>query len=258
MLSETIFACSTDETRLALNGCLVELTDGTLNVVGCDGFRLALTTATNIPVTGRHRHIIPARTVHELLRLLGDDPEKPHRLTVTAGPGLIQFSFGEITLLSKLIEGDYPAYQRILPVENVTAIVPRSELIRSLNRIALVADNAVLSFGKCALHLKSEGKRGLEFLGDASDSLLNPSNHEAQATFSARYLLDILNAIPDESLEIHIGPTGRPALFKPPGRDWRSVLLPVVPEKEKEKAPKKPKATPASAGQSEPQTPESK
>jgi DNA polymerase-3 subunit beta len=235
MLTETVFACSDDETRLVLNGCLVQLESGRLTVAGCNGFQLALSTC-DTPARENQTMIIPAATVRELLRLLGGDPEKPHRLTVTAGVNLAQFSFGEITIVSKLIEGQYPDWRKILPAENLTACLPRTELLRSIGRIALVADQVRLTFSTRSLAITSEGKRGAEYLGEASDSLLTPANHAAEALFSTRYLLDILTAVPDQDLEVHLNPGGR-TLFKTTGRGWRAILSPVPPAKDAAKAP---------------------
>jgi len=238
MLAETAFACSTDEKRYVLNGVLVKLAAGQLHVAGCSGFMLAVSSATLPEGPENFTCIVPSGTAKELLRLLSDDAEKPHRLTVTAGAGQIQFAFGDITIVSKLIEGEYPGYARIIPAEDVTANLSRVELVRSIGRMALVADQVQLAFTRNSLAITSVGKRGNEFIGQASDSLLIPSNHTVQATFSTKYILDILNAIPDAAIELHIKPTGA-SLFKPPGRDWSAVLRPVDPPEAKKAKTKK-------------------
>jgi DNA polymerase-3 subunit beta len=228
MLAETAFACSRDDKRPILNGCFIQLDSGRLHVVGCSGFMLAVSTAAT-DAGAKHKFIVPAATAKELLRLLSDDIEKPHRLTVTAGPNVAQFAFGDITIVSRLIEGEYPKYQTIIPAENLTSSVPRGELVRSIGRMALVADQVKISFTSNTLDISSVGKRGTEFIGEASDSLLNPANHAVAATFSTNYLTDILTAIPDGALELHINATGA-SLFKAPGRDWRAVLASVQTE----------------------------
>jgi hypothetical protein len=85
------------------------------------------------------------------------------------------------------------------------------------------------------------GKKGNELLGDASDKIMVPTWQTVEGVFTTRYLLDILNAIPDTAIELHIKPKGG-SLFKAPGREWRAVLMPVDPAtlKDKVKAAAKP------------------
>ena len=184
--------------------------------------------------------------MRELLRLLPSDTDKPNRLQVAIGENQVQFVFGEITILSKLIEGAYPDWNRIIPPDNNIATLPRAELLRSVERIALVADDIHMEFTGSALYLKSHGKRGNELVGDATDCLLIASNVKpgvpAECVFSTRYLRDALAATADDSLEFHLAPT-RLCLLKAPTRDWRAVIAPV---KKEEKKPAKPAAeTPA-------------
>ena len=243
MLAETMFAASTDETRYVLCGSLLQLGAGRMNVVACDGRRIAVSSI-DCPVAAAAALIVPVKAVKELLRLLGSDVEKPHRLTVRAGASQVLFSFGNLTIVSKLIEGTYPDYTKIIPAEGVVAILPRAELLRCVERIGLVADNVSMDFTKSTLRLTSFGKRAEEFVGDASDSLLIPANRAVESTYSARYLRDILAAIADESVEFHVSANGV-GLFKTPGREWRGVTAPVrkdapkvTPIKPKAEAPK--------------------
>jgi len=144
-----------------------------------------------------------------------------------------------ITILSKLIEGTYPDWNRIIPADNNIATLPRAELLRSVERIALVADDIHMEFTGSALHLKSHGKRGNELVGDATDCLLIASNVKpgvpTECVFSTRYLRDALTATADDSLEFHLAPT-RLCLLKAPTRDWRAVIAPVKKEEKKAKS----------------------
>ena len=245
LLAETSFASSTEEQRFVLCGNLIKLDGAEIHVVACDGRRIAASSIAS-PVKDRADLILPAKTVRELLRLLSSDTDKPNRLQLAIGENQVQFVFGEITILSKLIEGAYPDWNRIIPPDNNIATLPRAEMLRSVERIALVADDIHLEFTGSALHLKSHGKRGNELVGDATDCLLIASNVKpgvpAECVFSTRYLRDALAATADDSLEFHLAPT-RLCLLKAPTRDWRAVIAPV---KKEEKKPAKPAAeTPA-------------
>jgi hypothetical protein len=122
--------------------------------------------------------------------------------------------------------------------------LPRAELLRAVERIALVSDGVTFEFTGAALRLHSAGKRGASMVGEASDSLLIPANIKCpvQCTYSARYVCDTLTAIADDTLEFHLAPTGL-GLFKTPSRDWRAVIAPVKKEKSKGD-PQKPEPKP--------------
>jgi len=251
LLAETAFAASTEEQRFVLCGNLIKLDGAEIHVVACDGRRIAASSIAS-PVKDRADLLLPVKTVRELLRLLPSDTDKPNRLQLAIGENQVQFVFGEITILSKLIEGAYPDWNRIIPPDNNIATLPRAELLRSVERIALVADDIHMEFTGSALHLKSHGKRGNELVGDATDCLLIASNVKpgvpAECVFSTRYLRDALAATADDSLEFHLAPT-RLCLLKAPTRDWRAVIAPVKKEEKKAKpaaeTPAKQAETPA-------------
>lgn len=252
LLAETAFAASTEETRFVLCGNLIKLDGAEIHVVACDGRRIAASSIAS-PVKDRADLLLPVKTVRELLRLLSSDTDKPNRLQVAIGENQVQFVFGEITILSKLIEGTYPDWNRIIPPDNNIATLPRVELLRSVERIALVADDIHMEFTGSALYLKSHGKRGNELVGDATDCLLIASNVKpgvpAECVFSTRYLRDALAATAEDSLEFHLAPT-RLCLLKAPTRDWRAVIAPVKQEEKKAK-PAEAKAAETPAKQAE-------
>lgn len=265
LLAETTFACSKETERAILTGVALQIVKSpgagstTMHVVACNGFMLATNTIA-VPDAPEFNAIIPADTARELLRLLSDDAEKPHRLNITASEGHIQFAFangaaGDLTLHSRLIEGQFPPWQKIVPQDNPTANLSRTELARSIERIAIVGDQVRLAFTPQSLVLTSVGKRGTDFLGDAYDSLLVPANHSVAANFSTKFLLQILSAIPDGAVELHINAEGA-SLFKTPGRDWRAVLIAIPEAKEKVEAPAKDKAPATKAPSPEPKAPE--
>jgi len=226
LLSETVYAVSADESRVVLCGSLIRVGKGRLEVVGCDGRRCAVVRS-ECPVEPTTSLNVPSKTVRELLRHLGNNPDKPQRLTVKTSGNLVQFSFGSLVILSKLIEGSYPPFEQILPKEEVLAVLPRAELLRRLERIALVADNVALKFGRSVLELESFGKRGEEVLGEASDRLDLPANREARVTLNCKLLRDTLTAIDDEHLQVHLQGE-KVFMVKSANRDWRAVIAALV------------------------------
>jgi DNA polymerase-3 subunit beta len=249
-LQEASFAASTEESRAILCGTLVKLDGKQMHVAGCDGRRLAAATLDS-PVANKVTLVLPTKTVRELIRLLGADANKPQRLTVLAGENHASFTFAsayesEITIVSKLIDGQYPDYTRIIPPENAIATLPRAELLRCVERIALVADDVNLEFNGSALHLRSQGRRGTELLGEAQDSLLVPAKvkEKVEVTYAARFLGAALQSVDADALEFHLDPARRLGLFKVPGRGWLSVIAPCKKENGNG-APAKPAPAPA-------------
>jgi DNA polymerase-3 subunit beta len=235
-LNEVSFAASTEEARGILCGTLVKLDGKQMHIAACDGRRLAACTL-DAPVADKVALVIPSKAARELLRLLGQDAAKPQRLTVLAGENNASFTFAsgyssEVTLVSKIIDGQYPDYTKIIPPENAIATLPRAELLRCVERIGLVADDVGLEFNGSALHLRSAGKRGKELLGEAQDSLLVPAKvrEKVECGYAARYLAAALAALADDSVEFHLNPQTRLGMFKAPGRGWRAVIAPTKKE----------------------------
>ena len=241
LLQRTAFAVSTDENRAVLCGSLIQLEGGNLNVVATDGRRLAVAEA-KVPVKNKLAVIIPGRAVKELLRLLNDDPEKPRAVTCAISANLASFSFGDTTLVTKLIEGKYPNYNQIIqiipPDKQAICTVGRSELLHSVERVALVADAVKLEFRKQSLLISSSnvGAGSKELIGDANDSLLVASSREATVTLATPYLKDALKAVTTGELAFFA--EGNIAMFKSAGEGWLTVIAglsdsPAKPEAKK-------------------------
>jgi len=123
MLQLTAFAISHEETRYVLNGLLFELKNeegrSVVKFVGTDGRRLAVVEKKRDVKAGKEfKIIIPHKAIQELLRNLQDEGE----VTVGVGPNQVFFEMDGITLISRLIEGDFPDYQRVIPPESQTRV----------------------------------------------------------------------------------------------------------------------------------------
>jgi DNA polymerase-3 subunit beta len=238
LLDATAFAASDDAKRLVLGGALLRL-NGELNVAACDGRRLALITA-EAPARNKLDRILPSPAVKELLRLLGADTDKPVRCSVALGVNNAQFDFGDVTVLTKLIEGQYPDYTKIMPPAGApVATLDRELFLAGVDRCALMADKVTLTFTKSALTIASDGKKDKEVIGDASSRLLVPASREVTAILSARFLREALAAIAEPSIEFHYDPRGIVLLktLGTAGCQWNAVIS-CLNEKKSEPAKK--------------------
>ena len=165
MFSQVAFAMGNNDQRQVLNGTFVKIDDDSITMVACDSFKLAKcrrrTELTNKNTNGNahleYAFIVPAKTVNDLQRLLEDDPEALTQIYVTRKH--IVFVIGDITFFSRLVDGQYIDYNRII-VNNHTIIATaeKNELLSALERATLITEEKIA--GSVRAHVK------LDFYGD--------------------------------------------------------------------------------------------
>jgi DNA polymerase-3 subunit beta len=218
LIDKTRFAVSTEETRYYLNGIyfhvLPERGKALLKAVATDGHRLARYEldapkgSSDMPGI-----IIPRKTINELRKLL-DDCEGDVRVSVSDTK--IKFGIGSLTLTSKLIDGTFPEYQRVIPTGNDKALeVVRDELKDAVDRVSTVSSEksrAVrlnLEKGKLTLSVVSPES------GTATEELLiDYSNSPIEIGFNARYIMDILERIDGSKATFLFSDSGSPTLVR--------------------------------------------
>ncbi len=215
LIDKTRFAISTEETRYYLNGIYLHHAKGAngavLRAVATDGHRLALAEADAPEGSAQLKGvIIPRKAVNEVRRLLEDAPET---LIVECSDAKIVFHIGEATLTSKLIDGSFPDYQRVIPKDNQRILVVDNKAFASaVDRVATVSAERSrsvklsLSTGKLTLAVThSETGSGAEEI---------ECDYDAEAMeigFNARYLLDVAQQIESDETRIEFGDAASPA-----------------------------------------------
>lgn len=227
LLAQTQFAMAAQDVRYYLNGLLLLLEGDQLRAVATDGHRLAFAAMTiegNLP---RQELILPRKTVLELNRLL-DDSDEPLLIEATANQ--IRFQFGQINLVSKLIDGKFPDYERVIPASLRNALViNRALLLSSMQRAAILTNEKfrgvrlVLSPGSLKIMAanaeQEEAQEELEidYSGDAID-----------IGFNVSYLLDVLNNSAVESVQWGFNDANSSALVTIPGNEhFKYVVMPM-------------------------------
>src|SRR5689334_13962123 len=147
-LKETIggvvFAAAPDDTRPVLAGALLKMGGAELTLAAADGFRLAVRTV-ELPETGPElMMIVPAKTLTEVARLLSDDAEEQVAINTTPNGNQVYFAFGKTEITSRLIEGQFPDYQRIIPSDTKTQVkLSTTDFLRATRAAAVFArDNS--------------------------------------------------------------------------------------------------------------------
>ncbi len=226
-LSLVQYAMAQQDIRYYLNGLLMVAEDKQLKLVATDGHRLAYA-ALKLPADmPRQEVIVPRKTVLELSKLLADnDDEVKVELAATQAA----FSFGSVELISKLVDGKFPDYTRVIPTGHKNKLqIEREPLRQALQRAAILSNEKFRGvrwvLGEGSLKIVSsnaeqeEAHEELEvdYAGDALD-----------IGFNVNYLLDVLNNVPGESIECAFGDAASSALITYASeKDFKYVVMPM-------------------------------
>ena len=227
LIGKTHFAMAQQDVRYYLNGMLLETEGTTLRAVATDGHRLALCEA-QLPAMVRtaQQVIVPRKGVLELQRILGSEGN----VEVAIGTNHVRVEIGEIRFTSKLIDGRFPSYSRVVPA-NPTKIIQgdRDQLRQALQRTAILSNE---KYRGIRLALKS---------GLLTVQAHNPEQEEAEDQvevryegedleigFNVNYLLDALGALDGETVEIGLTDANSSCLVRAPGsQDTKYVVMPM-------------------------------
>ena len=232
LIDKTRFAISTEETRYYLNGIYLHpVTTGpepVLRAVATDGHRLA---QMDMPLpegaAGMPGVIVPRKTVHELRRLLEADE---HNCTVSVSPAKVRFHIGNVILVSKLIDGTFPDYGRVIPQNNDKELrVSKAEFISAVDRVSTIASDrgraVKLAITGERLTLSVNNPEG----GSATEDLaVEYGSTPIEIGFNARYLLEIAGQLESDTAQLKLADSGSPTIVRD-GNDANAlyVLMPM-------------------------------
>ncbi len=213
MLSKVMYAMAANDQRPVLNGCFFKVTEGNLMAVSCDSFKLAkcsveadIENKNEDQSALKFSFIIPTKTVNELFKLLKDDEREMVRIYMTRKN--IVFNIGKMIFFSRLIDGQYIDFDRIiLNNHRIFAIVNRENMIAALERAALVTEEKVA--GSVRSHVKLQFEEDLlkisavSTLGSTYDEVdVDLEGGSLLIAFNNRYLIDSLRASDAEKVKI--------------------------------------------------------
>ena len=214
MLGQVSFAMGVNDQRVVLNGTYFKVTDDSLMMVACDSFKLAKvrkqTELVNKNTNGNAHlefgFIVPVKTVNELVRLLDDDEDAVMQIYLTRKQ--IVFIIGELTFFSRLVDGEYIDYNRII-VQNhkITIVADKRELVSALERAALVTEEkiagSVRSHVKLHVNLDALKISAVSSAGSTYDELyIDHVGEDMTIAFNNRFLIDTVRACNSERLVI--------------------------------------------------------
>lgn len=228
MISQTIFAVSTDETRPFLTGVYVVLDGQEARFVATDGGRLALRKTLLSQAAGQKTGVIvPAKTLHELARALAS-VEGPVQLSMAENQ--LVFSVPGLRVYSRLITGQFPNYQQVVPQEFKQRIrVGTERLLRAVRRAAITARDSANVVRVAAREKALTITSNTPEVGKAHEEVeVTVDGETVEAAFNARYLMDCLNNIDADELLFELtGPLSPGAIRPAHHSDYIYVLAPV-------------------------------
>lgn len=232
LMAKTRFAISTEETRYYLNGIYLHTvtneSGSLLRAVATDGHRLALAETTapegSLPMPGV---ILPRKTVAQLLGLLDDTTDD---VEIAVSEQKIRFAMGDAVLTSKLIDGSFPVYERVIPRQNARHLrLANRSFAGAVDRVATVAAERSRSVQLYAFNNKLTLTVSNPDSGLATEDLeADFANEAIKIGFNARYLLDVAGQITGDEAVFEFADSGSPTLVRDP-EDTHAlyVLMPL-------------------------------
>ena len=234
-ISQVTFASTQDEGRPALTGVLIKTTKDGLVLVATDGYRLSLKEIKGIKgldkLSKQKEILIPARALTEVGKIIGEDKENNDLgMSISKESNQVIFSTSNVEVISRLIEGKFPDFERIIPDKNITKVTVDTEsffqAVKSASIFARESSNIIqfeinnsqmeiisnspqVGENRIKLEVKTEGKGG-------------------KIAFNSRYLLDLLNNLKSELLTFEMSSSLSPGVFKPADdKSYLHVIMPI-------------------------------
>ncbi|HCM37383.1 MAG: polymerase III subunit beta protein [Candidatus Gottesmanbacteria bacterium GW2011_GWB1_43_11] len=221
-------AASTDESRPLLTGAKFTKKDGKFLMVATDGYRLALKELKGVEGLGEG-FVVSARALAEVYRLVGEENSENIDLYLSQDRNQIAFVLPEAQITTRLIEGEYPAYEKIIPSARVTQVVfQKQELMRAVKLAAVYAKESAN-----ILRLKIADKQvvisaNTPQIGENKTTLnVETEGAPVEIAFNVRFLAEMLNVFPEEEVVMELNGALAPGAFKP--RQDTSFLYIIMP-----------------------------
>ncbi len=224
MLNLTYFSLSRDETRYILNGILMEIKQDTIKLISTDGRRLAvverkLSTHTNQEI----KIVVPTKTIQELLRNLKDDDI----LSIVLGLNQVMFDLSGMLIISRLIEGEFPNYQQVIPQPVDTKIkIDKGDFLLALKRASLLSTPDYQAVKLEVFKNKMVVSKSTPDIGESKEEIdIEYGAKELAAGFNPNYLIDVLKNLKSEDIEIELTDSEKPCVIRQEGYVY--VVLPM-------------------------------
>lgn len=226
-IEQTVFSCSSSSTRPVLSGVLFWIKGNEMRLVGTDSYRLGEKKIELSSDFAEEKYIVPSRTLQELSRILSKD--EPAQITISKNQ--ILFTTGNTEISSRLIEGNFPDYERIIPPSEKGVVkVSKSEMVLAVKRAGIFArevdnNNVKMRVEDSSITITTEETE----IGSGSDTISAEVTGEGElVALNASYLLDVLQVLSGEDIIIKVGEALSPVKFMEEKSDaFVHIIMPL-------------------------------
>lgn len=226
MIKQTAYAVSVKEDKPVLTGLLFDIEDGNINVVGCDGFRVAIRSE-QIENTENIKFIFPGKNAKELLGILGESDEL---VKVSVNENNVKFVTDRCIFVSRVIDGEYLNYKSVANHKNTLEFtVERRKILNSIDRAATIVNEASKSHVLLDIDETSVSIDCESVMGKVKDKFnIDMQGEPMQIAFNPKYLIEAFKNIDDEKIKISFSTPVTPAVIRPmDGEKYIYIILPV-------------------------------
>lgn len=233
LVRHTIFAVATNEAKMILTGCLLEASGNKVNMVAIDGYRLAYRKVTCDGnsvngVAGDVSLVIPSKSLNELLKIIDESSDE---IKIYCSEKNVRFEFNNVIFTSRLLEGDYIDYKKIIPDDYRTTIKTDSKsFIEAVERASLIITSEVTKSPIIMNVADAEVKINCETqIGKVEELIpVEMTGDSIEIGFNNKFLLDALKAANTEEIKFSFIAATSPCLISPvEGDDFKYIVLPI-------------------------------
>jgi DNA polymerase-3 subunit beta len=224
MIEKVGFAISTDETRYILTGMYMQGTEGELTMVGTDGFRMALCQRKTKGVKNFKGVTIPKRSVVEIERVIEENDE----VRIAIEEKYIQFSTEKLRIITRIIEGNFPDYENVLPTSNSKIVkIEKEPFYKGLKRVSSIigrSEPVKIIFAANSMEIEAESD-----IGRAKEDVeIEYGGETTSMSFNVRFIIDVVTHIAGEKMLIMAPSTYGAVLFKgDQEEDYKNIVMPI-------------------------------
>jgi DNA polymerase-3 subunit beta len=238
MINQSAFAAAKEDNRPILTGVYTQFDGNVMTMAAADGYRLAVrTTEIERRFDKSVDMVIPARSLGEVARIIGDDDSEV-LITLPGERDIVMFHMKNTDVASQLLDGKFPDFSAIIPRNYSTSTVMyTSDLLQACKRAEIFARDSAFSAKLFVKPAPGPGEPGaVTIVGQSAErgdnqGQLTPAaveGEQLQISFNIRYLIDVLNVIPDERVVFESNGAAQPGVIRPEGKDdFVAVIMPM-------------------------------
>ena len=226
-INKTLFATGTDDLRPVMSGVYCEFTPENITFVATDAHKLVRYTRIDSQATGSSSFILPKKPLNLLRTNLNGEEE----VQLDYNDSNVVFTFGDMVLICRLIDGKYPNYEAVIPKENPNVLlIDRLQFLSSIKRVSIFANKTThqikLKLAGSELSLSAED---IDFANEANERLTcNYSGEDMEIGFNSRFLMEMLGNIDTTEVRLEMSEPSRAGLLKPAEQEENEDILMLV------------------------------